>query len=318
MAKQLSAIVANELRVLIRERTFILLLGVFLLMTLFSSYIGWTTKTTILAIYKASVLSLQHAGVTQIPPNPFIGIPALAIFRNMIIYIFLIGSLMAIVMGHRAFIRERKSRVIQLIFSKPVEKKTFILGKIIGITIALFSIVLITFLISVISSYFIPHQQLSLLETEKLALFYFVSFFYMLIFAMIGLWAAIVFDTESLALLVPVIVWIAVTFIFPELTTGQNPVALLNPTNIAVVTPTGPFFTLMHTALAPISIEQQYTALAQSLLETQKQFQSLPLSTTIIKNASSVLLLLLYYLLVMVLSFYAFVRYAVTNDKIYE
>ena len=225
---------------------------------------------------------------------------------------------MAIVMGHRAFIRERKSRTIQLIFSKPVKKQTFILGKIIGITVALFSIVLITFFISIISSHLILRQQLSVLETEKLALYYVMSFVYMLIFAMIGLWAAIVFDTESLALLVPVIIWIAVTFIFPELTTGQNPVALLNPTNIAVTTPTGPFFTLMHTVLAPISIEQQYTAIAQPLLETQKQFQSLSLSAAIIQKVSSVLLLLLYYLMAMIVNAYAFVRYKVTNDKIYE
>ena len=318
MAKQLITIVLNELRVLIRERTFILLLGVFLLMTLFSSYIGWTTKTTILAIYRASVLSLQHAGVMNIPSNPFTGIPALSIFRNMIIYIFLIGSLLSIVMGHRAFMRERKSRVIQLVFSKPVQKQTFIVGKMIGIATALFSIILITFFISVISTFIIPHQQLSLLEIEKLSLFYLISFIYMLIFAMIGLWAAVIFDTESLALLVPVMIWIAVTFIFPELTTGQNPVALLNPTNIVVITPQGAFFDFMQRVLAPFSLEQQYTGITQPLLETQKQFQSLSVATALIQTVPSIFSLLVYCVLTLILNVYALKRYTVTNDKIYE
>ncbi|MCL5091484.1 MAG: ABC transporter permease [Patescibacteria group bacterium] len=318
MIRQLSAIVLNELRVLLRERTFILLLGVFLLMTLFSSYIGWSTKTTILAVYKASVFSLRQAGVAKIPPNPFIGIPALSIFRNMIIYVFLIGSLLAIVMGHRVFIRERKSGVVQLIFSKPVRKQTFILGKISAVIITLFLIVLITFLISIISTRLIPHQQLSGLAIEKLALFYLTSLLYMLIFAMLGCWAAAVFETESSALLVPIVVWVVVTFVLPELATGQNPVALLNPTNIAAVTPHVAFFDTMGVWLSPISIEQQYTGIAQPLLETQKQFQSLSIFTILTQNGKLLLALLVYFFLALILNCYALVTYKVTRDKLYE
>ncbi len=307
MADQLLTIITNELRALIRERTFILLLGTFFAMALFSSYIGCATRNTTLEIYHASVLSLQQAGVVHIPTNPFLALPPLSIFRNMTIYIFLIGALLAIVMGHQTLIRDRKSRVTQLIFSKSVDKPTFLLGKIMGLVTALTLIVLATFLISLVSAFSIPAQQLSAVAVGRLALFYLVSLLYLLIFALLGLGTAVIFDTESLALLVPIIIWVGVTFIVPELITGQNPVALLNPTNLASVAPSGDFFTLMHAVLSPIAIEQQYTQIAQSLLETQAPIP-----------VSSIWMLFFYFALMVIIDCYAIAVYQITTDKLYE
>lgn len=318
MFEQVLIVAANEIRVLMREKTFLLLLSVFLTMTLFSVFIGWSTKTTVLGIYNASLILLKQSGTTYLPSNPFVSIPALALFRNMIIYVFLIGALTSIVIGHRSFIRERKSRVVQLLFTKPVSKTGFIAGKIVGILAALLLIMLVVFFISLLSSLFIPGQQLTQQEIIRLGLFYLLSLMYMLIFAMMGLLFAIILPTESLALLAPIIIWVVVTFIFPELTTGQNPVALLNPTNITQAAPQGAFFTLMHTVLTPFSIEQHYTGLAQPLLETKKQFISLSATEIISKNGSLCISLFVYLISAITLSLYTFYRYTVTKDKMYE
>ncbi len=318
MFEQILIVAANEIRVLMREKTFLLLLSVFLAMTLFSVLIGWSTKTTVLGIYNASLILLKQSGVTHLPSNPFIMIPALALFRNMIIYVFLIGALTSVVIGHSSFIRERKSRVVQLLFTKPISKTCFIAGKIVGILAALLLIIFAVFFISLLSSFFIPGQLLTQQEIIRLSLFYLLSLIYMLIFAMIGLLFAIVLPTESLALLAPIIIWVAVTFIFPELTTGQNPVALLNPTNITQTAPQGAFFTLMHSVLTPFSIEQHYTGLAQPLLETQKQFTSLSIAEIIAQNSGLGISLFVYLILAIALSLYTFYHYAVTRDKMYE
>lgn len=318
MGKLIFIIAANEVKTLFREKTFLLLLGIFLLMTAFSAYIGWSTKTTILGIYNASLITLQHSGIGHFPPNPFINIPALSIFRNMIIYIFLIGALLGIVVGHRSFIRERKTGVTWLLFSRPIGRSTLIIGKIAGIILALFLIMLIIFLISILSTLVIPHQQLTLVEVTKLSFFYVISLLYMLIFALIGITCAIVFSTESLALLVPIIIWIVVTFILPELTTGQNPVALLNPTNIVQNTAQGGFFTTMQIYLFPVSIEQHYTTISQPLLETQKQFHPMSLLQVFMQNILFLFSLLFYFCFSLIASLLAIHRYSVTADKIYE
>lgn len=316
--EKIFTVAVNETRIVLREKTLLLLLFVFLLMTLFSVYIGWSTKTTILGVYQASLASLIHSGVTNLPPNPFMDIPALSIFKNMIIYVFLIGSLAAIVIGHRAFIRERKSAVTLLIFSKPVSKKTYIAGKIVGIIISLFLIVSITFLINLFSTFIIPQQQLTMLEVAKLFSFYLVSLLYMLIFAMLGLFFAVILSNESLALFMPVVIWVAVTFIFPELITGQNPVALLNPVNIAQTTTQGTFFTTMQKVLFPISIEQHYTNLSQPLLEIQKQFRNLSLMEIAVRNGIFIFSLIFYFLLSLIGNLYGLNRYSAAKDKMHE
>ena len=271
MDRQFFTIIKSEVSSLIREKTVFLLFVVFFLMAFFSASIGWTTKTTVLGIYNESVRVLATGGEMHPPTNPFLAIPHLAIFRNLIIYVFLIGALLSIVIGYTSFIRERKSGATKLIFSRPISCRRFISGEIIGISLALFGIMMILCGISVVSTYFIPAQTLTGGEIVRLAVFYLISTIYMIFFAMLGMVGGIRAKTESLALLSPMIFWIAVTFILPELITGQNPVALLNPTNISQGTMNSSFFGVMHQVLSPFSIEQFYTGLSTALLDTTQQ-----------------------------------------------
>ncbi len=316
--KQIIAIATNELRLIIREKTFLILLFVFLLMTFFSAYIGWSTKTIVLQVYHAATFFLQQSGVTHMPPNPFSQIPPLSIFQNMIIYVFLIGALLAIVLGHRSFIRERKSGVVLLLFSKPLSRNVYMTGKMIGIFLSLVGLLGITFVISLLSTLVIPHQFLPFVETEKLFLFYCFSLVYMLIFSFIGLYFAIILSDESLALFAPILLWVAVTFIIPELITGQNPVALLNPTNISQSAPQGTIFSTMQIVLSPISIEQHYIKLAQPLLETTHQLQQLTPFKILSTNIPVIFSLFFYLLLSLFASMYGLHRYNASSDTMYE
>lgn len=315
---QIIAIALNEMRLIVREKTLLMLLFVFLLMTFFSAYIGWSTNTIVLQVYHAAIVFLRQSGATHIPPNPFIQIPPLAMFKNMIIYVFLIGALLAIVVGHQSFIRERKSGVVLLLFSKPLSKNSYILGKVFGILFSLVLLLGITYVVSILATLFIPHNMLSVLEIEKLFLFYCFSLVYMLIFSFIGLFFAIILPDESLALFAPVLVWVAVTFIFPEVITGQNPVALLNPTNISQTASQGTFFTAMHTVLSPVSIEQHYTGVTQPLLETQQQFQGITPVEVLSENTQLAVSLSFYLFVSLSICIYALRMYAVTKDHMYE
>ena len=50
----------------------------------------------------------------------------------MIIYVILIGGLLAISTGYAAGMRERKAGVLKLLFSRPISKEDFLLGKLLG------------------------------------------------------------------------------------------------------------------------------------------------------------------------------------------
>jgi hypothetical protein len=80
---QSCVIAYNEVRSLIRERTVLLLLVIFLLMTVLSAYIGWSSHHTMEQVYAASVEQLHIQG-KEIPPSPFAEATPLSLLKNMI------------------------------------------------------------------------------------------------------------------------------------------------------------------------------------------------------------------------------------------
>lgn len=240
--------------------------GVFLLMAAASSFIGWSTFTTADAVYRASVVFLQAQGATTISENPLLAVPALASFDNLIVYILLIGALLAVIIGHRSFMRERRSGILQVLFTRPVPKWSFVLGKILGLALVLFGIMSVTALISSASSLLLPLQRLSMVDVGHIFVFFLFSFFYLLFFALLGLLFAIVSRSESLALFIPICLWVGITFVLPEIATGLTPTALLNPVTILQVPPLTGFFNTAQQVLFPISLGWHYTTISGGLL----------------------------------------------------
>lgn len=309
-------IVTSEIKTLLRERILFLLMSVFFFMTLVSDFLSWSTYSTTNAVYQASVIFLHQHGISHVLPNPVLAFPALASFRNIIVYMFLIGSLIAVIVGNKSFIRERKSGVLQLLFTRPVSVTTILLGKIIGISLSLVSIISLTAFVSIISSYFLPLQHLTTSDILRLLVFYVFSFFYLLFFALLGLLFAIIAKSESLALFVPVYIWVAISFVMPELVTGQTPTALLNPVTVAQMENQGSFFTLMQQLLIPVAVGWHYTSFSSQLLSATVDIHSAVEIVMLHKNDIIVLAIILISLYLC--CFAALQKYNVQNDVINE
>ncbi len=296
MTSRIDIVAKNEFKTLFKENTFILLLLIFILMTIFSTYIGWSAKNTIINVYQETVKDLSLKGIKEIPPNPFTGIPDLSILKNMIVYVFLIGSLLALVIGNNAFIRDRRSGVLRIIFSKFISKQTYIFGKIVGIFETLLLIVFISFLLSLFSTVLISGHFLTPIEILKLSGFYAISLVYLLIFSMVGLYFAIDSDGESIALLIPVIIWVLLTFVMPQITSSLAPTALLNPNNIQAATPHSNFFHILQMIIKPFSISESYKEISSILLEANSGINTI--STLQIKFQNAVGLIIMFSYLV--------------------
>lgn len=260
-------IALSEFRSLYRQKTVALLLAVFLGMTLFSTYIGWSAQHTIIGVYEETVNAMAAKGVTEVPANPFLNTPPLAIVKNMVVYVLLIGSLLAIVVGYHAFMRERRAGVAKIIFSKPISRNAFICGKMVGILLVLASVMTSALIISILSVSLVSSRMLSWAEIGRLMLFYGISLGYVSIFAMIGLLFAIHGRSESLALLIPVVIWLLISFVLPQLTSALDPTALLNPTSIQPAFPQSHFFKTAQAIIEPFSISEHYKRMGRTLLE---------------------------------------------------
>jgi ABC-type transport system involved in multi-copper enzyme maturation permease subunit len=309
-------IAIQEVKILFRERVFFLLLGVFIVMTLASSFIGLIATTTTTSIYNASVDFLYQSGVHNIPINPLADLSALANLRNVIIYIFLIGALLAIVIGHRSFIRERKSGTLALLLIRPISPKFLFLGKVLGICLALFGIIATTFSVSVIVSFLFPFKRLVFDDILKLGFFYGLSFFYLLFFAFLGLLFAIKTKSESLALFAPVCIWVGISFVLPELVSGQTPTALLNPITMDQTAPVGTFFALMQQYFGPISLGGQYTSFSSQLLDNS--VQATTAGNILWMNSGKIVILFLFVSVCFGACFCLIHFYVIKDEAIYE
>jgi len=259
-------IASAEIRALFREKTIYAITGVFLLMTAAASFISWSTFTTADAVYRASVVYLHARGVVAIPENPLHSIPALVSFDNLIIYVLLIGALLAVIIGHRSFMRERRSGILQVLFTRPVSMRSFIFGKVLGLGSVLLGVMSITAIISIASSFLLPLQQISIEDIGHALVFFFLSFLYMLFFALCGLLFSIVVKSESLALFIPICIWVGITFVLPELATGLTPTALLNPVTLLQLPVAEGFFNTAQHLLSPVSLGWHYTTMSGELL----------------------------------------------------
>lgn len=305
MIKTISTIAKHEFLAVWRQKTFLLILLLFLSMTLLSTYIGWSTKQTIIEIYNETISRLVQGGVTEIPVNPFLHLPALGFLKNMTIYVVLIGSLMAMILGHSAFIRERKAGVVKLLFSRSLSPYQFAAGKILGIFSILLVVISSSFFISYLSASLVSGTWLHLPETTRLIAFYTLSFEYILTFALVSFWFSIVTRRESLALMIPFIIWIIIVFVLPQLNTALDPASLLNPTTIQTAFPQGKFFTAIRDYITPFSLSESYRFMGKQILENGQY--SIWLLPSMLSN-----------ILLTILSFYSMKRFNFCEEEIQE
>ena len=260
-----AAVIARQhLRLLSRSHTFLLMLVVLLGMTALSGFIGWSSHSTILKVYDETVRTLTAAGKPA-PPNPFADKPRLSLLNNMIIYVPLIGALLAILIGNLSVAGDRQAGVARVIFSRPVGRSSYFWGKVAGSALAGTAIMAACLVLSVIGLALINRGFPTASELLRLTLFYALSGLYLLLFVLIGIVAALLTRSQALGLFAAVAIWVLVTFATPQFTSGLRPVASLNPVTDPVTVNHSAFFRATSKA-KPIAVNEQYKALSTRML----------------------------------------------------
>lgn len=259
--------IANAtLRSSFRDSTVLLLTVLFLAMVLLSAWLGWSATQTVNEIYAAAVKAMTAQGIA-IPPNPVSEGSALSLLRNMSIYVALLGALAALVFGHLAIAADRKSGVVPLIASRPLTRLSYAMGKIIAIGMSILGLTIFAGVVNVVTLLVLPGLTLVPDTWSRLTAFYVVSALYMTAFAVLAAYCAIKFKSESMALLVPVTIWLVLTFVLPQVTANISPLAALNPMSATAALPVGPFFTFTDTVFGPLSLAEAYRSLSAEFLQ---------------------------------------------------
>ncbi len=302
----------KEIKYLLREKTFFLLLAIFIIMAALSTFIGWSTLHTIKNVYHAAAGELA-ANHKAIPEFPLKNISSLGIVKNMIIYVVLIGSLVSIVLGYFIGINDRVFGTIKLIFSRQISKTELLLGKIFAVICVLLAITLSALVISLISAGIF--HVLNFGNSLRIFGFYAFSFMYLFGFALLSLALAMKMKSSASAVLYALFIWIVITFALPELSSALYPTSLLNP----VLPPTdilnSPLLSYIHNFVYPFSISEHFKDLSAALLGVADMPSGQPL---LYSSGINILLMLSWNLFCFLASFLFFQKIKPAQSDLYE
>lgn len=218
--KQVWAIAKKEFRTAFKDKTFIVIALLFLVLSVVSVYIGSSTKNAELKAYSDIVKLLKSQGSQAFPPKP--EIYPLAILQNIIKYVSIVGAVLAIFLGFDTFSGEKENGTMKLLLSRPLYRDQLITGKLLGggLVIGLLLIATLffnTILFSIVSG-LIPGFG----EISRLIIFIFIAFCYMMSFYIATMFVSIKASDRSFGFLVMLILWVTVSFVIPQLAESQK------------------------------------------------------------------------------------------------
>lgn len=246
------ALIHQELLCTARERLPQLLLAVFVGMIGASAFIGSSARSSVSGVYR----EVLAQGLTT-APNPFDALSPLYYARNTVIYIVLIGALLAIVIGVRSTLRDRQARTLDLVLSRDVRTSFYLGAKLTGLAVFLLLLLAASAVINIGCISLVTGRPLSMNDAGRIVGLYALAWLFMLPFAALGMVAGIRSRSAATALLIPIVVWSVVVFILPLLGTAAHPVSLLNPVASPVAEQSG-FFALTASITTPLSLGEQF------------------------------------------------------------
>ncbi len=256
----LTVVARHELLASRRNRAPQLLVVMFVGMVAFSAFIGWMTQHTVSGIYRQV---LADGLTTQ--PNPFLDVAPLFFARNTVIYVVMIGTLMAAALGVQSALRDRKAATADLVLSRPASVRGVLAGRMIGIGGLLAIVVAASTVISWASISAITRAPLGAGDSARLAEFGLLTWVLLVGFAALGVLGGLYVRRETTALLAPFVAWAVIAFVLPQLGTAARPVSLLNP--VAAVPQTSGVFHAVSYVTGPLSVTEHFKTASSAILE---------------------------------------------------
>ena len=206
---------AKEIRDAFRNRLFLIILAMMLILVLVSVVLGAFQVRVNVDSYNQSVELLKSIGKTNLPDAP--NLNPLSASKSYTNTIGMLGALLGIVLGNAAIRRERESGTMRLIMVRQASRGTLVGGKTLG---NLSLLLMISVLFCGLSLAAVPafgHWKLTSDESLRLMMFFMVGFLYMMFFLLLSMLLTIAFEKSEKALLLTVTVWLILSFILPQI-----------------------------------------------------------------------------------------------------
>ncbi len=261
----IATIAAHQILALRRRRALGTLFGVIIGVNVLAGVLGWASRATISGVYNESVNLLKSRGLAA-PPNPFLRKPSLSLLANEIIYVTMIGALVALVLGHLVVAEDETGAIGRLVFSRQISRMEFAVGKITSVAEVLGAAMLGSAGVSMAALVVVNRAFPSAGDVTRLVGFFTFSWVYLMFFALIGMLTLLLTRRRSLGLLSALGAWLVVTFVVPQFTSGLRPSQSLNPI-VDPISTSQTFFKITAKA-RPFSLAEQFKATSGRILGT--------------------------------------------------
>ena len=214
--EQIFTIAKKEYRDAMRNYVFMTFLVFLIVLTGISMYIGALNFQVKVSLFEKTYQALIASGqsvATLTRPEFF----PLQLLRASIEYLEIIGAILAISLGYLSIAKEKGNNTLPLIFTRPISRRRYFIGKFIGNATLLASVCTILFGFIVVALTFVGGIHLSSLELTKIVLTAVATLVYFCIFFLFAVWCTTFMRFPSNALILAFVVWLFFVLIVPQI-----------------------------------------------------------------------------------------------------
>ncbi len=214
-------IAQKEFKDIMRSRIFIYVLLMLFVLVIISLLVSELIFKDQVAAYYNSLAVLKSLSKT--PVSAALELFPLNLLRGVVDYIEIIGAILGIFLGYISVFKEKNTKAIKLLLTRPVKMSSIIYGKILGnISFVFLAITGVTLLI-VLTLPFVGGAKLVLADFVKLALFDILSSVYIMIFFTLSFILSFKQKNIVNALIVAFSIWLVFVLILPQIGDTMDP-----------------------------------------------------------------------------------------------
>lgn len=302
---KLMIIARKEWKDIFRSKTFVYMLALLILLTIISLSVSFLVFNNQVTEYNNSLEVLKQIGKSPASPPPILY--PLNLLRGVVDYIEIIGAILGIILGYISISKERNTKALKLLLTRPITKKDVAYGKIIGNTLFVLFLMTIIGIIIFTLVFFVGGVVLTWMEIFKLLLFVLFSTIYIMIFYMLSFFFSLRQKTTSNALIIAFIIWLVFFLIFPQIGDTMDPdnqvpggffaSMNLNKTQEYAVMDNFKSYETIRGEIEQLSITKHYEREMFAIFGVKQKYNTMPLSQVVFENLGNIIWLLLFLIL---------------------
>ena len=285
--RNVSIIAKKEIRDAVRSRQVLLLIAFLSLVILISVWVSAASFGVKMNEYNAYLSALPPQLKLQALARPQLF--PLTLLRSGVEYLEILGALFAFIIGFTSISRERSRGTSLLMLSRPITKREFILGKILGLFAIWSSVLTVIYATSVGAILVIGHGQLRVIDYVRLAIAFVGADVYLLFWSIFAVAITSRMKQFTSAILVGITSWLVVVLVIPQIGDTMDPdnqipgglfgsLGIVKSNEISILSHFHTFDVLRN-GLEVTSITKLFERVAFAFLGIKDKYNQLPLSS---------------------------------------